>query len=128
MAQPDHEMTQEQKRIAIAEVCGWKFHPPTEHLYSKQEKADAIMCWVRPGNDPWLMERVPDYFNDLNACHEMEEVLNAGQINAYLGKLYENTKPAKVGSIPWEIICARVAVHATAAERAEAFGRALNLW
>lgn len=63
-------MTQEQKRIAIAEACGWKFHPPTEHLYSEQEKADAIMCWVRPGNDPWQMERVPDYFNDLNAMHE----------------------------------------------------------
>ena len=115
-------MTQEQKRIKIAEKVGWKFHPLTEHLYSEQEKADAIMCWVRPGNDPWQMERVPDYFNDLNAMHEAEMNLPR-QLNHidYWQKGYGRfqTILAELTITPYS---------ATAAQRAEAFGKTLSLW
>lgn len=113
-------MTQEQKRIKIAEKVGWKFHPLTEHLYSEQEKADAIMCWVRPGNDPWQMECVPDYFNDLNAMHEAEKV--AGFMSDdFQGRKLKRTWFRHMGSNQniW---------FATATQRAEAFGKTLNLW
>ena len=117
-------MTQEQKRIKIAEKAGWRFHPLTEHLYSEQEKAEAIMCWVRPGNDPWQMDRVPDYFNDLNAMHDAEKSLLNG---------FEDEPES---SEPWSdyltnliLACpAHLSYHATAAQRAEAFGLTLNLW
>jgi hypothetical protein len=117
-------MKPEQQRIAIAQACGWKltetavtypnglvigFHPPE---------------YVREV----FLKACPDYLNDLNAMHEAEEVLSAGQINTYLGHLYKFGKVAAADSNPWEIIVARVAVHAPAAQRAEAFLRTLNLW
>ena len=116
-------MTQEQKRIKLAEAAGWK-------------RAGLINEWLRPSREhipqfhsSWVgLDSLPEYFNELNAVHELEKVLNAGQINTYLGKLYGYTKPAKVGANPWEIISFRVAVHATAAQRAEALGKTLNLW
>ncbi len=115
-------MNEEQKRIKIAEEVGWKFHPPTEHLYSEQEKAEAIMCWVRPGNDPWQMERVPDYFNDLNAMHEAEKSLSDGQYTIFCDHLHDFACEEQLQTGKWRWLSS------TAAQRAEAFGRTLNLW
>jgi len=112
-------MTPESQRIAVAEACGWTLCHNT----------GGLPCGVPPG---FIHEensrQVPDYLNDLNAMHEAEKVLSAGQINTYLGHLYKYAKVATADSNPWEIIVARVAVHATAAQRAEAFLRTLNLW
>jgi hypothetical protein len=112
-------MTNEKINIAIAEACGWTFinqvdkHP---HGLPPDGKKDR---YTSP---------LPDYCNDLNAMHEAEKMLNAGQINSYLGHLYRFNKVAEVGSNPWEIIAARVAIHATAAQRAEAFLKTINKW
>jgi hypothetical protein len=124
-------MTQEQKQIKLAEAAGWvEVRAEVDWL---PRELTGIYTWPHP-TDPektkYYISRkpVPDYFNDLNAVHELEKVLNAGQINTYLSKLYEYTKPAKVGANTWEIISVRVAVHATATQRAEAIGLTLNLW
>lgn len=54
-------LTPEQKRIRIAKACGWT------GIFKK-----LLMgyCGDRKG-----MKELPDYLNDLNACHEMEKVL-----------------------------------------------------
>jgi hypothetical protein len=54
---------------------------------------------------------IHDYFNDLNACHEMEKAMT-----------YEQRYQYAKHFIDFEI------VFATATQRAEAFGLTLNLW
>lgn len=60
---------------------------------------------------------LPDYFNDLNAVHEIEKTLNSAQEAAY----WEHLMQAHEYIQPW-------AGCATAAQRVEAFGRTLYLW
>ena len=61
------------------------------------------------------LEGIPDYLNDLNAIHEAEKVLNPSQEQLYFEKLHEVS-----GSLAF--------YRATAAQRAEAFLKTLNLW
>ena len=92
-------MTPEQQRIAIAEACGWT----TKHkgLWVEQLQTYAAL---------------PDYLNDLNAMHEAEGILTNEQIEVYCSFLQ---KPQ--WGIWWGI-------HATAAQRAEAFLRTIGKW
>jgi hypothetical protein len=111
-------MTQDEKRIKIAEACGWIFNPPPyrEPPFSSGFKAEALLCWVRPGNMSHQTESPPDYFNDLNACHEAEKILSIHQLN-------------QMNDILWDLIeMKQHAWQASAAQRAEAFGKTLNLW
>jgi hypothetical protein len=59
---------------------------------------------------------IPDYLNDLNAMHEAENILSSEkwQRRDYIDYLSEDDQ--------W------LHVHSTAAQRAEAFLRTLNLW
>ena len=109
------QLTNEQKRIRIAEACGWKcvsdsrkylqgingFHP--EYDGSLNDNANKVP--------------IPDYLNDLNAMHEAEKVLDGSQIDEYKHRL-------KIVVTDKE----RISQCATATQRAEAFGRTLNLW
>jgi hypothetical protein len=95
-------MNKEQQRIKIAEACGWKVHPNDRFI-------------VIPPNSPHSVQplsTIPDYLNDLNAMHEAEKVLTNYQ------KFLQ--KP--------DSYCTLVSVTSTAAQRAEAFLRTLNLW
>jgi hypothetical protein len=112
-------MTPEQQRIAIAEACGWKVHPKDRFI-------------VIPPNAPHSVQplhTLPDYLNDLNAMHEAEKLLIFSTRQQYYQKLVEvvsgfigvpEPAPYRVADIE----CCR----ATAAQRAEAFLRTLNLW
>lgn len=114
-------MTQEEKRIAIAEACGW----------IRDERCDN---WKKPSEDEFavafmdgspMRRQLPDYFGDLNAAHEMEKSMTVDQawiFTRHLSDLLGVSGGMGSGSVdewPW---------HATAAQRAEAFGKALNLW
>ena len=105
-------MKPEQQRIAIAEACGWT----CADYVKPEDKIYALMCWVAPGDDPWHLQAPPDYLSDLNAMHEAEKILNTNQAADYC----ELLRPIICGY--WRL------VHATAAQRAEAFLRTLNLW
>ena len=62
----------------------------------------------------------PDYFGDLNAMHDAEKA-----------RIFDGANPAISWSYETELNSAMplgMAVHAPADVRAEAFGRALNLW
>ena len=109
-------MSPEQQRIAIAEACGWKYDPAA----APNMKSIGIMCWIRPGNDAWQTERVPNYLNDLNAMHEAEATLTLRQrfaFRTFLIKAHRNKEYPDVR-----------AISSTAAQRAEAFLKTLNLW
>ncbi len=62
---------------------------------------------------------LPDYLNDLNAMHEAEKVLTDAQRKQYAELLLP-----MMGEPEWSYND----VFATAAKRAEAFLRTLNLW
>lgn len=96
-------MTQDQKRIKIAEAC------------------DALVIPSDSAGDEYYSHLVPDYFGDLNACHEMEAVLTDEQWWQYTEQLFTT----RLGRFEHDT---RAAVHASAAQRAEAFGRTLGLW
>ena len=94
------DLTPEQKRIAIAEACGWK-------------RLATPGAWISPsGRFHYPPEpTIPDYLNDLNAMHEAEKTLDYNQMNSYQN--YELSRFVKnEGS--W--LC-----RATAAQRADAF-------
>ncbi len=114
-------MTPEQQRIAIAEACGWRY----DTTAAPDMKYVGIMCWIRPGNDDWRTEQVPDYLNDLNAIHEAEKVLTIAQRIQYKQQIGVVMSGGSVGrAIPdWWLIH-----EASPAQRAEAFLRTLNLW
>lgn len=107
-------MNTEAQRIAIAEACGWTFDDGRVINSSGHE-------WKMLG-----MSAVPRYLTDLNAMHEAEKVLKGNKFVDYIRRLHQdvfNSDPESLtnGEL-WELI------HATAAQRAEAFLRTLNLW
>ena len=99
-------MTEQQQRIAIA-----KAFPDVV----KQSSSGSWMWKSSDGRWHWCPDNC--VLSDLNAMHEVEKLLTPRQWVSY-GKhvqmLCEET-------ITWRI-------HATAAQRAEAFLRTLNLW
>jgi hypothetical protein len=65
---------------------------------------------------------LPDYLNDLNAMREAEKILDENTRFRYEIILHSLNTKYGLGISVWET------VHATAAQRAEAFLRTLNLW
>jgi hypothetical protein len=116
----------EAQRIAIAEVTGlWK----DCHIV-KGQHGDHDMPMGKPqlidGTFSDEFEVVDNYLNDLNAMHAAEKVLTTtAQQNRYY---------SEISDITWgnpetgyrQVVFNQLT--ATAAQRAEAFLRALNLW
>ena len=110
-------MNPEQQRIAIAEACGWKL---------KSNGLSPMWSWQNESlihRIKWVAHKVmasqgilPDYLNDLNDMHEAEKVLTNEQLEVYCNILH---KPNH--GVYW-------AIHATAAQRAEAFLRTIGKW
>jgi len=66
-------MTDEQIRIAIAEACGWS---PTKCM----DGSTIWNCGIKRADSVFFL---PDYLNDLNACHQMEETLTGIELVKY---------------------------------------------
>jgi hypothetical protein len=98
------DLTPEQKRIAIAEACGWK-------------RLATPGAWISPsGRFHYPPEpTIPDYLNDLNAMHEAEKC----DALRYLFDEYVAALQKVAGF--------KMPICATAAQRADAFLLALNL-
>lgn len=101
--------------IAIAEHFGW--HGIREHNFEPHH----LIGMLGPLR---AFMPVPDYLNDLNAMHEAEKVLTPEQSERYSEFILD------VLQIPSPFIgtarCAFLTGHATAAQRAEAFLRAVG--
>lgn len=116
-------MTNEEKRIKISEVCGWKI----TQLSVNSENDDVSITPPGMELNTWrdVNVEIPDYFNDLNAMHETEKVLDEDGMAIYEALLYRIC-----GVDPMTIFARETfkVFSATAAQRAESFGRTLNLW
>lgn len=118
-------MSPEAQRIAIAEYCGWKWVSPIAEpnkrkggLFDPSGRA-VLLSWNPEASmySPDVIPKLPDYLNDLNASHEMEKVLGEYRKKEYWQTLCE--------------ICNFVddnMIYATAAQRAEAFLKAIGKW
>lgn len=125
------QLTQEEKRIKIAEACGWRyFDDPCTRitwLYGPNNrmrpKAELLKDSPAAGRQLFIADEfsLPNYFEDLNACHEMENALDR---NSKRGKYCEILEllTGIPHMRPFNI------VHATASMKAEAFGAAMDLW
>lgn len=105
-------MTSEQQRTAIAKACGWKV-----------EQLASGWLWTHQDYSPRLNNGCPDYVNDLNAMRAAEHLLFSSKEplwDAFVEHLYNIGYRGDSA--------AKYAIHATAAQRAEAFLRTLNLW
>jgi hypothetical protein len=119
-------MTPEAQRIAIAKACGWvaKHYTDDGIGYTVAFQPDGAWagstsghCGLHPS------QGLPDYLTDLNAMHEAESCLDSAQARAYAERLAGSPNRTPEGSA-----CVWKALRATAAQRAEAFIRVLNLW
>jgi len=114
-------MTPEQQRIAIAQACGW-----TAELWSAggwqlyRPNRTRVADGGYGTRDAAFLRACPDYLNDLNAMREAEtcEAIMKAGYHHYLECLTIACGTDRVGAL----------VFATAAQRAEAFLRTLNLW
>lgn len=106
-------LTPEQKRIRIAEACGFK----RQAWCNGAVRPDGAWLGRTEPYKEVLLRISPDYLNDLNdlnACHEMELQLNEAQRYKYVGWLDSITD--KPGDAPYWFL-----LHATAAQRCDAF-------
>jgi hypothetical protein len=99
-------MNPEAQRIAIASACGWRIDDELED--------GELMGYIVDTDNIEVWDIVPDYCNDLNAMHEAEQVLTNIQRERYRTELVYRYAGGDI--------------FATAAQRAEAFLRTLNLW
>jgi hypothetical protein len=103
-------MTPQEQRISIAEACGWT--DLDKRLGDKRTNAQCDYCGI------------PDYLNSLDAMHEAEKLLNWEQSVNFRIFLSRNSDGHKATFNSVEAAMC----HATAAQRAEAFLRTLNLY
>lgn len=115
-------MTPEAQRIAIAKVCGWEWMAGEElDISADQYGWGKIPISSKDWRAGIGFQQLPNYCEDLNAVHEAEKVLNKTLRLFYQSRLMKSQKADLVAGF-WFLI------HATAAQRAEAFLRTLNLW
>jgi hypothetical protein len=109
-------MKPEAQRIAIAEACGWR-----DIQYPIMFSAlMPIPAGIAPAETDRLFSTIPDYLNLLDAMHEAENAL----MKPGLAEWCDYTRHLRR-------ICGislYAEIHATAAQRAEAFLKTLNLW
>lgn len=118
-------MTPEAQRIAIAEACGL----PVVSDGITHYLTPCILGTGKFDPDGKSLTYVPDYLNDLNAIHEAEKLILAENHVGYCRAVLELVCPETKGVIVGLHAGYGISIlHATAAQRAEAFLRTLNLW
>lgn len=139
-------MTQEQKRIKLAEAAGiqvkkFRYQIPYHGNTSIWRKGflseqDAIIS--REQDKPWVESEVepyndlfacPDYFKDLNAVHELENIIkDRPKWIKMLAKVIAGVPDATRAGGTKVFVDNSILARATAAERCEAIGKTLGLW
>lgn len=82
-------MTDTEKRIRIAKWCGWT-HLDKAIRITAGHMGWANAFWENPNGIPFL--ECPDYLNDLNAMHGVENNLDGISFSTYLDQLDRGTK------------------------------------
>ncbi len=128
-------MSPKAQRIAIAEACGvqtlyWKAkynNHGIEDCYITDSKEDAEEWPFKElGVESFVyLGKIPNYLNDLNAMHEAEKLLVG--LTKFHGITFD-TQAYDTYVVTLRKVSKHAAVSATAAQRAEAFLKTLNLW
>jgi hypothetical protein len=129
------EMTQEQKRIKLAEAAGWKPDDDGAGLNTWEASyCGSRLYGLKPrfGAEGIVVSYivdclVPDYFNDLNAVHELEQQTWSKKWNLrddFCDHLALIIDPVH----GYTGLTVNDALQATSAQRSEALGLTLNLW
>jgi hypothetical protein len=116
-------MTQEEKRIKLAEAAGFTdiMLPMGFHQQMSDEKSKE--CGGR-----WRFE-IPNYFEDLNAVHELENIIkDHPKWIKMLAKVIAGVPDATRAGGTKVFVDNSILARATAAERCEAIGKTLGLW
>ncbi len=107
--------------IVIFESLGWKYIPP-----EPQSKGMSFIVYPKnlprweKGKDVVHIDNIPNYSLDLNAMREAEKLFNQP---IYIQKhAWNNYKSAL------RLITGEHEVHASAAQKAEAYYKTLKLW
>lgn len=115
-------MTQEEKRIAIARTCGFLDVFKGSRNGKRHENGATLWGSKEPETANYSRTYVvlPDYFNDLNAMYDAEEFIGGPTDYRWCGYMthLDDVVGRRTGS----------RTHASASQRAEAFGRANSLW
>lgn len=117
--------TNDEKRVLIAKACGWQIGVKAEDWSDWPHNVvnpagEVIYSWAESVTDPHFIDSLPDYFGDLNVCAETEKVLTDDQWIMYCVNLARSEK--HLHGRFWSEI------GASADDRANALGQALNLW
>lgn len=123
-------MTDEQINIAIAETCGWTEVEERKHVSIDYDTPSVttrrgIMGYHENYDS---LQFISNYCNDLNAMHEAEQILWGMDWNnryAFNDHLANILRGRTVNRNEWD---AETLLDATAAQRAEAFLKTINLW
>lgn len=113
-------MSPEAQRIAIAEACGYVRLFQTRLEWQEDSDSGA---WQEKVMRDERERRIPDYLIDLNAMHAAEGCLKIGQWPTYEQHIREAQARQNGDSFARRFI-----IHATAAQRAEAFLRTIGKW
>lgn len=117
-------MSPKAQRIAIAEVLSW--HSFRDIGGDGETRLWGMSAKMKATSLP--TELVPDFLTDLNAIHAAEKVLTREQQKRFIVSLIITVGPLARASSPVDWENGWYEIHATAAQRAEAFLRCLNLW
>ena len=112
-------MKPEEQRIAIAEACGWITLKNGTDGFAPRDRKINILCDIY---DP-----LPQYTSDLNAMHEAEKMLLGDSTRHGVLQSTFSKNLFKIMNSP-DGVSDFDKIHATAAQRAEAFLKTLNLW
>ena len=130
-------MNEEQQNIVIAKLMGAKW----VKSFNRQTPNKAVLVFVKRlsldyGDEIVYVNEsdenftkvvhahVPDYCNDLNAMHEAENHLKPDEKEIYWNYLFDHCD----GTVFSRVEDDYKMIHATAAQRAEAFLKTLKLW
>jgi hypothetical protein len=125
------DMKNEEQRIAVAEACGFNWIHPWQSTSSGDEESPLLVltklpkyhCSLYESNlgERFIGRDVPWFLVDLNAMHEAEKVLTSVQYWEFVEWLSKLIHMRHVDFVAHS-------TSATAAQRAEALLRTLNLW
>lgn len=130
-------MTNDEQNIAIAQACGWespnpkhfKASVPVNPLWKHSPEWDGVR-----GSASSTPKRIPNYTEDLNAMREAEKGMTNNDYGNYvleLRRIVDRDFKAGIPRYPESRKHTYIDCHAesaSAAQRAEAFLRTLDLW
>ena len=121
-------MKPESQRIAIAEACGWKRRAEFDY---EEWPTSSLVCRLKmygKAGELKTADKLPDYLNDLNAMREAQCTLTLAGWRLFIEHLWDCThEDESEPGDDWDLSAIPL-IHATAAQRAEAFLKANGLW